>query len=221
VWAVRSLGRVAGRQLGLTAYPKTSGATAMQIYVPVVPGFTYTQVREFVGRLGHVIRQADPDRVTMEWEIRKRAGKVFIDHNMNRVGANIAAVYSMRPEPGATVSMPLTWKEVEEGAVRAQDFTIGSVWKRLKKTDPFRGVLEKPQDVSGALEAMGIPREDEIPPTKSHRVDQADHGSVPATGKRRGGKSASKSEEAIARSKDPKLGTYLKMRAFRSEEHTS
>src|SRR3989440_2953760 len=123
VLVVAGLVRVACKNLGLTAYPQTSGATGMQIYVPIVPGFTYTQVREFVGRVGHVIRQADPSRVTMEWEVKKRAGKVFIDHNMNRVGANIAAVYSMRPEPGATVSTPLTWKEVEAGAVRPQDFT--------------------------------------------------------------------------------------------------
>src|SRR5207249_3049249 len=156
VLVVASLVRVACRQLGLTAYPKTSGATGMQIYVPVVPGFTYTQVREFVGRVGQVIRQADPDRVTMEWEVRKRWGKVFIDHNMNRVGANIAAVYSVRPEPGATVSTPVKWKEVDDGEVRPKDFTIRSVWPRLKGTDPFRGLLEKPQDISEALEAMGV-----------------------------------------------------------------
>ena len=200
VLAVASLVRVACKRLGLTAYPKTSGATGMQIYVPIVPGFTYTQVREFVGRVGQVIRQADPARVTMEWEVRKRSGKVFIDHNMNRVGANIAAVYSARPESGATVSMPLTWKEVEEGKVRPQDFTIASVWQRLKRADAFRGLLEKPQDISEALEAMGVSRDDPLPPTESHRVE--------GSGRR------SKSEEAIARSKDPKLGRYLKMREF-------
>ena len=56
----------------------------------------------------------------MEWEVRKRAGKVFVDHNMNRVGANISAAWSMRPEPGATVSTPVTWDEVEDGAIRAR-----------------------------------------------------------------------------------------------------
>src|SRR5206468_5797943 len=131
--------RVACERLGLTAYPKISGATGMQIYVPITPGFTYAQVRDFVGRVGQFIRQADPDRVTMEWEVRKRTGKVFIDHNMNRVGANIAAVYSVRPEPGATVSTPLAWKEVKARTVRPGDFTIASVWTRLKRrTDPFR-----------------------------------------------------------------------------------
>jgi bifunctional non-homologous end joining protein LigD len=217
VLAVARHVRVVCKRLGLTAYPKTSGATGMQIYVPIVSGYTYGQIREFVGRVGQVIRQADPDRVTMEWEVRKRTGKVFIDHNMNRVGANIAAVYSMRPEPGATVSMPVTWKEVEDGKVRPQDFTIATLWPRLKKRDPFRGVLDKPQDITETLKAMGIGLDDELPPTESHRVDLSGEPktrhSTHSTRSTRSTRST-KSEEAIARSKDPKLGQYLKMREF-------
>jgi bifunctional non-homologous end joining protein LigD len=217
VLAVASLVRVACKRLGLTAYPKTSGATGMQIYVPIIPGFTYGQIRELVGRVGQVIKQADPDRVTMEWEVRKRTGKVFIDHNMNRVGANIAAVYSMRPEPGATVSMPVTWKEVEEGKVRAQDFTIATVWPRLKKRDPFRGVLDKPQDITEALKAMGIHLEDQLPPTQSHRVDLSGGPKTRRPARSTPSGRSAKSEDAIARSKDPKLGQYLKKREFGQE----
>ena len=72
-----------------------------------------------MGRCGRLILQADPDRVTMAWKIADRTGKIFIDHNMNRSGANIAAAYSMRPEPRAPVSTPLTWDEVAAGRVRA------------------------------------------------------------------------------------------------------
>jgi bifunctional non-homologous end joining protein LigD len=227
VLAVAGMVRVVCDQLGLTAYPKTSGATGMQVYVPIVPGFTYADIREFVGKVGHLLRQADPGRVTMEWEVKRRTGKVFVDHNMNRVGANIAAVYSARPEPGATVSMPVTWKEVEAGGIRPQDFTIASIWPRLKRRkDPFRGVLDSPQDISAALEAVGVERQSEMPHTESHR---ADVGGASATGNgdhrptraRAGSRTASKtgrrtsrSEEAIARSRDPKLGQYLDMRDF-------
>jgi bifunctional non-homologous end joining protein LigD len=242
--------RVICERLGLEAYPKISGATGMQIYVPLVPEFTYTQVREFVGAIGHLIRKADPDRVTMEWEVRKRTGKVFVDHNMNRVGANIAAVYSMRPEPGATVSTPLTWDEVEAGDVRPAHFTIKTVWDRFASIeDPFRGVLENHQDISAALEALGVPRNDEMPDTASEpfrfgpdwaaskppgpgvpkrrpstgaasarrsdreRSEQGaiEGGAAPAP-KARPRARGSKSEETIARSKDPKLGEYLKKR---------
>jgi bifunctional non-homologous end joining protein LigD len=205
VLAVADLVRVVCEQLGLTCYPKISGATGMQIYVPITSGFTYEQVRDFVGKVGHLIRQADPDRVTMEWEIRKRAGKVFIDHNMNRVGANIAAAWSVRPEAGATVSTPVTWAEVAKGRIRPRDFTIASIWKRLSKqrVDPFRGVLDEPQDVAAALAAVGVSTEGGEPPTASHRVDPEGGGTLPP-----------KSEEVIARSRDPKLGRYLKMRDF-------
>jgi bifunctional non-homologous end joining protein LigD len=207
VLAVASLVKVACDRLDLTTYPKTSGATGMQIYVPVTPGYTYTQVRDLVGKLGHVLRQADPDRVTMEWEIKRRTGKVFIDHNMNRVGANIASAYSLRPEPEATASMPLTWKEVEAGSVRPADFTIKSIWRQLKRADPFRGVLERPQEIDHALAAVGVKRDDPTPPTASHRLDV-----TPGTARR---PSRSKSDEVIAASRDPKLRDYMKKRDFK------
>jgi bifunctional non-homologous end joining protein LigD len=223
--------RVICDRLGLQAYPKISGATGMQVYVPLVPRFTYTQVREFVGAIGHLIRKADPDRVTMEWEVRKRTGKVFIDHNMNRVGANIAAVYSVRPEPGATVSTPLTWDEAEDGDVRPDHFTIATVWDRFgSMDDPFRGVLANHQDISTALEALGVSQDDVMPDTASESIRfgpdwAASKPPGPGVPKRRAnpGESAPKTrprgkgpkgEEVIARSKDPKLGEYLTMRDF-------
>jgi bifunctional non-homologous end joining protein LigD len=210
VLAVASLVRVACDRLDLKAYPRTSGATGIQVYVPITPGHSYGQVRDLVGRVGHLIRQADPDRVTMEWEVKRRTGKVFIDHNMNRVGANIASVYSLRPEPGATVSTPLTWKEVETTRVRPQDFTITSIWSRVKRADPFRALLEAPQDLGKALEAVGVDREDAVASTASHRVDLPDPPSAKATRPRK----RSKSDEAIAMSRDPNLREYLKKRDF-------
>ena len=143
--------------LGLASYPKTSGATGVQIYVPIEPGYSYEQVREFVGTVGRMIERADREHVTMAWKIERRTGKVFIDHNMNRSGANISAVYSMRPEPGATLSTPLTWDEVEAG-VTPQDFRIDNVWERFARLgDLFEPVRTAPQDLDAALEALGLP----------------------------------------------------------------
>src|SRR5207249_11897140 len=65
VLAVAELVRVSCERLGLTAYPKTSGATGMQVYVPIEPGFTYEDTRALVGALGELFRRADPDRVTL------------------------------------------------------------------------------------------------------------------------------------------------------------
>lgn len=180
--------------LGLEGFPKTSGATGMQIFVPVEPGYSYRQVRDLVGAIGAAILKADRERVTMSWQVSRRAGKVFIDHNMNRSGANIASVYSLRPEPGAPVSTPLTWDEVERG-VRPRDFTIETVWRRFRRLgDLFEGVRTRPQDLTRALEALGLPS-----------AKQAE-GSPAAPG--RG------SEEVIAASRDPNLSEYLRKRDF-------
>src|SRR5436190_2758143 len=138
VLAVARHVRAALESVGLAGYPKTSGATGMQIYVPIEAHWSYEQVRAFVGTLGRMIRDADPDRVTMEPRVANRDGHIYIDHNMNREGANIAAVYSLRPEPGATVSTPVTWDEVERG-ITPQDFRIDNVFERLARTgDLFR-----------------------------------------------------------------------------------
>ena len=184
--------------LGIVGYPKTSGATGVQIYVPIEPGYSYQQVRDFVGAVGRMIEKADRERVTMAWQIKNRTGKVFIDHNMNRSGANISAVYSVRPEPGATVSTPLTWDEVASG-VTPQDFTIANVWERFADVgDRFEGVLSEPQDLAPALEALGMSSTKELGVAGGRRS----------------------SEEVIAASKDPKLGEYLRKRTFGPEGTT-
>lgn len=146
-------------RLGLRSYPKTSGATGVQIYVPIEAGYTYRQTRDFVGAIGRMIEKADPERVTMAWQIERRDGKVFIDHHMNRSGANISAVYSLRPEPGATLSAPLEWEEVEAG-VTPRDFRIDNIWERLEERgDLFAEMLTSPHDLAPALEALGLPPE--------------------------------------------------------------
>ncbi|MEX0991628.1 MAG: non-homologous end-joining DNA ligase [Actinomycetota bacterium] len=184
--------RTALDNLGLTGFPKTSGATGMQIYVPIEPRYSYPQVRELVGNVGRLIVKADPDHATMKPRIADRGDRVFIDHNMNREGANISAVYCLRPEPGATVSTPLTWDEVEAG-LTPQEFRIDNVFERFATTgDLFAGMLNEPQDIGAALEALDVTAE---PP--------------------RGTAAASRtSSEVIASSKDPGLATYLEMRDF-------
>ena len=151
VLAVAMHVKAALEALGLQAFAKTSGATGVQVYVPIEPRFTHDEVREFVRLIGRMILAADPDRVTMTWEVRRRTGKVFIDHNMNRSGANIAAVYSMRPEPRASVSTPVTWDEVAKRRIRPETFRIDNVFTRIRKVgDLFRPVIAEPQDIGPA-----------------------------------------------------------------------
>jgi bifunctional non-homologous end joining protein LigD len=141
--------------LGLRGYPKTSGATGMQVFVPLDGTHTHTDAREFVERVGRLVVRAYPEKATMAWPVADRAGKVFIDHQMNRSGANIASVYSLRPLPRAPVSTPLDWDELDED-LEPEDFRIDNVWDRFAEGDRFAPVLEDKQSLSAAMEALGL-----------------------------------------------------------------
>ena len=147
--------RVALERLGLVGYPKTSGATGLHIYVPIDARYPYDRVRRFVETIGRLVVGADPSLATMEWDIPRRAGKVFIDHNQNVAGKTIASVYSVRPRPGAPVSTPLLWPEVAE--VDPGDFTIGTLWERVARHgDLFAPVLRGGQRLEQVEVSLGI-----------------------------------------------------------------
>lgn len=142
-------------QLGLVGYPKTSGATGIHIYVPLVARYDYRRVRLFVESVGRLVVAADPDNTTMEWDIARRTGKVFIDHNQNVGGKTIAAVYSVRPRSEASVSTPFLWEELD--AVEPTMFTVASVWERFRQFgDLFAPVLSDHQELEAAEAALGI-----------------------------------------------------------------
>jgi bifunctional non-homologous end joining protein LigD len=155
VAAVARLVEVALGRLGLAGHPKTSGATGLHIYVRLDPEYLYPRVRRFVEAVGRAIVGAAPDLATMEWDIAKRQGRVFIDHNQNVAGKTIASVYSVRPRPGAPVSTPLLWEEVEE--VDPGAFTIATIWDRVRRYgDLFAPVLRGGQRLEGAERALGL-----------------------------------------------------------------
>ncbi|MBA3430134.1 MAG: DNA polymerase domain-containing protein [Actinobacteria bacterium] len=140
---VASLVRVLLDRLGLESYPKTSGATGMQVMLPLDGTHTYDEVRGVVGTISELVHEADTSVTTLEWEVSRRTGKVFLDVNMNREGANIAAAYSARPEPGATVSTPFEWDELD--TIKASDHTIETIFARVDALgDPFLPVATGP-----------------------------------------------------------------------------
>ena len=112
-------------------------------------------MRKFVETLGRLLESANPDDITMQWDIAKRGPKVFIDHNQNVGGKTIASVYSVRPRSGAPVSTPILWEEV--GTVHPDDFTIQTIWPRLQRYgDLFSPVLEGGQTLEEAEERLGL-----------------------------------------------------------------
>jgi bifunctional non-homologous end joining protein LigD len=151
---VASLIKVVLDRLELRCYPKTSGATGMQIMVPLDGQTSYDEVRGFVGAISDLVHGAEPSVTTLEWEVSRRSGKVFMDVNMNREGANIAAAYSVRPEPGATVSAPFSWTELDD--IDPRSFTIETMFERVAAVgDPFLPVAEGPgQSIRPAIETL-------------------------------------------------------------------
>lgn len=142
-------------RLGLTAYPKTSGATGLHLYLPINPDYPYPVVRRFVEEVARLLHRLHPRRITMERTVSKRTGKVYIDYLQNVRGKTLAAPYSLRPLPGAPVSTPLTWEEVEK--VEPGSFTLATIPGRLEQAgDPFGPVLSFHQDLGPALAALQI-----------------------------------------------------------------
>jgi bifunctional non-homologous end joining protein LigD len=120
-------------EVGLTAFPKTSGSTGIHIYLPLKPTNDYEQVAEFSRLLASEVAGRAPKIATVERAIVKRKKEqVYVDWMQNARGKSLASVFTARAKKGATVSMPLTWKQIEQGA-KISDFTVRNVPALLKK----------------------------------------------------------------------------------------
>jgi bifunctional non-homologous end joining protein LigD len=144
-------------QIDVPCFVKTSGSTGMHVYIPLAAKYTYDQSQMFAKIIVNLIHQQVPEFTTLERTISNRKGKMYLDFLQNRPGATIAGPYSLRPKPGATVSMPLDWDEVKPG-MTMRDFTIFNAVDRLKETgDLFKGVLGKGIDLAKAVkQAKGV-----------------------------------------------------------------
>lgn len=120
-------------EIGLKAFPKTSGSSGIHIYVPLKPTNEYDKVGEFARLFASEVAQRAPQIATVERTIAKRKStQVYVDWMQNARGKSLAAVFTARAKPKATVSMPLTWAQVAKG-VKIDDFTITNVPQLLKK----------------------------------------------------------------------------------------
>ncbi|MEP7264752.1 MAG: DNA ligase D [Bacteroidota bacterium] len=129
--------------MGALCYPKTSGSTGIHIYIPLGAKYTYEQSKEFARVIATLVQREIPKYTSIERVVKARKGKMYIDFLQNRAQATIAAPYSLRPKPGATVSMPLHWEEVKKG-LKMTDFKIFNALERIKSEgDIFKPVLGK------------------------------------------------------------------------------
>jgi len=126
--------------LKMPALAKTTGSKGIHVYVPIVRGPEQDKVLLFARTLGNELASRHPKILTAVYRREKRPkGRVLVDYNQNRWGATLASIYSVRPRPRATVSTPVTWKEIERG-ITIEDFRIDNVPTRIAKS----GDLWKP-----------------------------------------------------------------------------
>lgn len=125
----------------IPAYPKTSGKTGIHIYIPMQAKYTYEQARNLAHLIALEVNKRQPKITSVERNPAKRKHKIYVDYLQNREGQTLAAPYSLRPTPDATVSMPLHWNEVKHG-LKPTDFTITNALARIKRTgDLWKPVL--------------------------------------------------------------------------------
>ena len=133
---------------------KTSGSTGLHIYIPLGAKYDYEESKEFARALVKIINKQLPKFTTIERKVSDRNGKMYLDFLQNRPQATLAGPYSLRPKPGAPVSMPLAWDEVKKG-LKIADFNIRNAISRLKETgDLFSGVLNKGINMEKALKTL-------------------------------------------------------------------
>jgi len=137
--------------IGVPCYCKTSGSTGLHVYIPLGAKYTYEQSKEFARLVVMLVHERIPGFTTLERKVADRKGKMYLDFLQNRPQATIAAAYSVRPKPGATVSAPLLWEEVRRG-LKMKDFTIFNMPDRVRELgDIFKPVLGKGIDLEKVI----------------------------------------------------------------------
>ncbi|MDI6893344.1 MAG: non-homologous end-joining DNA ligase [Bacillota bacterium] len=146
------------QELRIRSFPKTSGATGIHVFIPLVPEGGPEDVTGTAEALARVLHAARPDLITLERTVKRRTGKVYVDYLQNARGKTMVAPYSPRPLPGAPVSAPFAWDELEH--VSPGEFTVRTMPNRLERRgDLAAGLLERGHrlgEISDLLHALPL-----------------------------------------------------------------
>ena len=142
-------------EVEMPAFIKTTGKSGLHIMLPLGRQLTYDQSLQLAILFSRLVTDRHPDIATTQRTISKREGKVYVDAFQNRAGQLMVAPYSVRPTPGAPVSMPIAWDEVN-GKLHNSKFTIANALKRMQKlgNDPVRPVLDTKPNLMKILERL-------------------------------------------------------------------
>jgi DNA ligase D len=138
-------------ELGVVGYPKTTGNRGLHVYVRLEPRWDSYQVRAAAVAAARELERRRPDLITAAWWKEERGSRVFLDYNQNAPHKTVFGAWSVRARPGAQVSAPLTWDDVE--ALHPDELTIATVPARLDAHgDPWAAIGEQPQSLDPLLE---------------------------------------------------------------------
>ena len=142
-------------ELGLPSWIKTSGSKGFHIAVPLDGKSDFGTVARFAHRVGAIMVQRDPDHLTQEFSKVDRGGRILVDTGRNGYSATYAATYTVRARPGAPVSAPCTWEELERGDVGPRTFALRTMAQRIASVgDLWSDLLKRKCSLKGPLERL-------------------------------------------------------------------
>ena len=148
VLVLARLHKTALEHLNVRARAKVTGRRGIQIWIPVAPGLNYEDTRVWVERLSKTIGSVVPDLVSWKWDVKERGGLARLDYTQNVSNKTLVAPYSPRAAPGAPVSAPIAWEELDDPSLRPDGFTIRTMLDRVSEHgDLFRPVLNDDQQL--------------------------------------------------------------------------
>jgi len=142
-------------ELGATAFVKTTGSKGLHVVVPLDGGATFGETGALATRLGALLCRRHPDQLTMEFYKKDRKGRLFVDVMRNAIGATLVAPYSLRGRPGAPVSAPIAWRDVDDPALAADGIRLRDVRAGLdRRDDPWAALRAQPASVAALERAL-------------------------------------------------------------------
>ncbi len=132
--------------LGVKSWAKTSGSSGLHLLVGIKPEYEFEEVHTWAIAIDRVLVERRPDLFSLDYTKSRRTEKVLLDHNQVGYGRTTASIFSVRPLPGAPVSAPVTWEEVESGNLSINQFTIQTMPERVERMgDVAAGLITQSQ----------------------------------------------------------------------------
>jgi bifunctional non-homologous end joining protein LigD len=148
VLVLARLYRAALAHLGVEAAPKVTGSRGVQIWVPIAPGYTFADTRAWVERVSRAVGRTAPELISWEWYKDQRRGLARLDYTQNAINKTLVAPFSPRPTPGAPVSVPINWDELDDPDLRSDSWTLHTVLDRLRRVgDPLAPLVGRHQEL--------------------------------------------------------------------------